>query len=273
MPLSEYLQRHYELRLKDLAKEIGDTFNSSEKKGDFNVTRFLEKTEEHLPNKYSFQKTTEIFDRDGNHTQSKDFVIYDRTKNINLITTADKSLILPVDISLAVFEIKTTFTSEELKRSFKQIKEVKSLIYIKKKVKVAEYIADRLNDSTYDTFPPLGIIVAYDYDWSTKTFEESVLKYSKEINENELWDIIYVINKGQLFINYKPKDKPRLLISYVNINLGNSIDLGAAFLNFILILNNKLQGKLKAIPEIDYREEYHLGNWLWKMKAVTYNLS
>ena len=86
MSLAEKLQKHYELRLKDLAKEIGDTFYSSEKKGDFNVSRFLDKVIEHLPRQYSFQKTSEIIDRDGNYTQSKDFVIYDRTKNINLFS-------------------------------------------------------------------------------------------------------------------------------------------------------------------------------------------
>jgi hypothetical protein len=192
MPLSEYLQKYFDNRLIDLAKEIGDTFKSSEKKGDFNVNRFLEKLEEHLPDKYSFQKASEIFDKDGNHTQCKDFVIYDRSKNINLITASDKSLILPVDIILAAFEIKTTIDVAELKRAFKQIQEVKSLNYLKKKVKVAEYIKDRLNDSTYDTIPPLGIIVGYDHNWSTnKTFTDNVLEFSRDFKEEELWDIIY----------------------------------------------------------------------------------
>ena len=230
----------------------------------------LDKIIEHLPRQYSYQKTSEIIDRDGNCTQSKDFVIYDRTKNINLFPTADKSLILPVDISLAVFEIKTTLTLDEMKRSFKQIKEVKSLNYIKKKVRVAEYLNERLNNSVYDTFSPLGIIVAYDHKWSKKTFEENVLKYSNLVSENELWDIIYVINKGQIFLNYKPENNSRLLINYSNFKMEESTDLGATFLNFILILNNKLQGKLKTIPPIDYREEYGLRDWLWKMTAKTY---
>ena len=67
--LQTYLQTYYDQHLKDLAKEIGDTFKSSEKKGDFNVNRLLEKIKEHLPNKYAFQKATEIFDKNGNHTQ------------------------------------------------------------------------------------------------------------------------------------------------------------------------------------------------------------
>jgi hypothetical protein len=83
----------------------------------------------------------------------------------------------------------------------------------------------------------------------------------------------YIINKGLLFLNYKLKDKPRTFTRYINVNSANSIDLGAYFLNFILTVNVKLQGKLKSIPEINYREEYHLENWLWNMKAVSYDMN
>ena len=82
--LADYLQKIYTNIALELTKEIGDLFKSSEGKGSFNVTRLTEKIEHHLPTKYSFTRGTELFDRDGNHTNAKDFVIYDRTRNLFL---------------------------------------------------------------------------------------------------------------------------------------------------------------------------------------------
>ena len=55
----------------------------------------------------------EVFDRDGQHTQCKDFLIYDRVKNISLISPGSGTTILPVDVVFAIFEVKTTIDQAE----------------------------------------------------------------------------------------------------------------------------------------------------------------
>lgn len=271
MEITEYLQKYYDSRLLELSKELGDFFKSTENRGLNNSKRFTQRLIEHLPEKYSYQSSSEIFDKEGEHTNSKDFVIYDRSKNINLISL-NESNILPVDIVLGAFEMKTNLNNSELKRSFNQIREVKKLKFIQKKVKIAEYISDRLNDSTYETSPPLGIIVAYDHSFSNENFDANVITYSKEIPIPELWDMIYVINKGIFFINYLNKNGERKLIRYRNFKYDNETDIGASFLNFILVLNNKLESKLKTIPKVDFREEYNLKTWLWRLDAKSYDI-
>ena len=82
--IKQYLENYFNKHVNNLSKELSNVFKSSEKKGSFNTSRFLQILEKHLPQKYSYQETTELFDQYGNHTQSKDFVIYDQTKTLVL---------------------------------------------------------------------------------------------------------------------------------------------------------------------------------------------
>jgi hypothetical protein len=84
--LTEYLQGLYKRAARDLARETGEMFKSSEGRGNFNVSRLKEKLEEHLPSKYSFTQATEVFDREGTHAECKDFLIYDRERNLSLLS-------------------------------------------------------------------------------------------------------------------------------------------------------------------------------------------
>jgi len=270
--LTHYLQKIYGDIAQDLSKEIGDLFKSGEGKGSYNVSRLLERMEHHLPAKYSFTRGTELFDRDGSHTSAKDFVIYDRTKNLFLSHSSDPT-VLPVDTVYAVFEVKTTLNAKELSRAVKQVQEVKKLHYIKKTLVHAEVVNDRLCETKRETGPPIGVIVAYDTVWKTKeTLENRLIKTSSQLPETERWDLFYVIDQAFLAVTQLLSgNRLAKYVSFVNLRPGfQELDLGAAFLNFLLSLQSRLSERYLRIPTIDYREDYKLGDWLWHMHATSF---
>jgi hypothetical protein len=273
--LSDYLQRIYSDIVGDLAKEIGDLFQSSEAKGSFNVTRFLEKVEHHLPTRYSFTTGTELFDPNGNHTKAKDFVIYDRTRNLFLSRKSDPT-VLPVDTVHAVFEVKTTITKKELSRAIQQVQEVKKLHHLRRSIIQSEIINDRVCQTTRQTGPPIGGIVGYDTIWKNReTFEKNLLKASSRIPEVQRWDMLYVVNQAFLAVTQLLSGNQQgKYITYVNFQRDvPEPDVGAMFLNFLLALESRLYARSLAIPMIDFRAEYDLGEWLWHMQAKTFDES
>jgi hypothetical protein len=273
--LVDYLEKIYADIAFDLAKEIGDLFTSSEGKGSFNVTRLLEKIQHHLPTKYSFTRGTELFDRNGNHTNAKDFVIYDRTKNVFLPPRHDQT-VLPVDTVHAVFEVKTTITKEELIRAIKQVQEVKKLHYITRTIVQAEMIDDCLSQTRRETGPPVGVIVGYNTSWKNREiFEKHLIENSSQVPEPERWDILYVIDQAFLAVTQLLSgNKVGKYISFVNLQPDlREPDVGAMFLNFLLILESRLSARSRIIPMIDYRNEYNLGEWLWRMHATSFDES
>jgi hypothetical protein len=270
--LSDYLGKFYERTAVELEKEAGDIFTSTEARGSYNVDRVKAKIEEHLPQKYTFAKAAEIFDREGNHTNCKDFLVYDRQTNVNLISPASSSVILPVDVVIATFEIKTTLDQQEIHRSLAQIQEAKQLKYLEKTIVRADTINGRVCECKYETTPPLGVIIAYDHTWSDpRVFEHHLVDATLALPEAERWDIFYVVNRAFFALAMK-NDNPGRVITFTGLKPDRAnLDVGGAFLNFLLLLESRLKTKVKSIPEIDFREEYNLSNWLWRMSAVSYD--
>lgn len=270
--LSDYLEKLYERTALELEKEAGDIFKSTEARGSYNVDRVKAKIEEHLPQKYTYAKAAEVFDREGNHTNCKDFLIYDRQTNVNLVSPSNSSAILPVDVVIATFEIKTTLDQQEIHRSLAQIQEAKRLKYLEKTIVRADTINGVVCECKYETTPPLGVIISYDHIWSDRSiFQRHLVDATLALPEADRWDIFYVVNRAFFAVAMK-NDNPGRVITFTGLKADRvSLDLGGAFLNFLLVLESRLKNKVKSIPEIDFRNEYNLANWLFRMSAVSFD--
>jgi hypothetical protein len=177
-----------------------------------------------------------------------------------------------VDTVYAVFEVKTTINKEELSRGVKQIQEVKKLNYLKKGLIHTDFINDRLCQFSVQTAPPIGVIVGYDTVWkSRETLEKHLIEATCVVPEQERWDMVYVIDQGFLAIVPYTKQRAKF-ISYVNLHAdGQTADVGAMFLNFLVTLEKLLINRGRTMPAVDYRKEYGLGRWLWRMSATSFD--
>ena len=85
--------------------------------------------------------------------------------------------------------------------------------------------------------------------------------------------MFYVINRAFLAVT-QDSNKPAKYISYVNLHEDRKApDVGAMLLNFLLALENRLRGRDKTMPDVNYREEYNLSGWLWRMSATSFDES
>lgn len=270
--LSEYLSRVYRRSAANLEKEIGTLINSTEGRGEFNVSRFLQLLRSHMPSVFHFEAGVELFDKSGGHTQRKDIVAYDSIMNPTLVSIQDANLVLPVDVALAALEVKTTLTEGETKRSIRQIAEVKKLDFLRKKVVRAEGYGERVYEVKYDTCPPIGVIVAYGSGWETReTLEKHVISETLALPRDERWDILYVVEAEFLAVK-APPDKVASVITASRWP-DEEKDVGQNLLNFILTFNSMLRAKQRTIPEIDFRNDYNLGNWLWRLRGRSFDES
>lgn len=274
--LDEYLGKLFDRRISGLEKSAGEIFKSTEGRGGFNVDRLYEVLTSHLPARYRSSRGCEIFDNQGGHSQAKDIVLFDGAKGQPLVFSESGSIVVPIDVCLAVVESKTTLTAVECERSCQQIAEVKGLKYIRTTIVSSESSGGSMCEVRRHTYPPIGIVVAYSSEWSTReTLEAHVVEDVLKVTDEERWDVLHVIDSAFLAATIPAKDmgeNKRSVCTYQSLKAdGVGPDRPAALLNFLLMIERRLAVREKAIPEIDYWKDYGLESWLHRMAAKTFD--
>lgn len=193
----------------------------------------------------------EAIDFSDCQTGQLDVVIYDADMAAP-ISSQSENVIVPAESLLAVIEVKTTLTQNELDACFVSARKVRALRPFKR-----SFVAGRKDGrpAKDGNFRCLYIVFAYETnirpaDWLVKEFER-VGKAAKKVKESlDLIDVVYVLNRGII--------RPANCTGKVNDK-----DERDTFLEFYLHLVNFLRREMPRRPCMDWQAytTKTAGNW------------
>ncbi len=196
--------------LQEAEKNLHAAFEKSTKtahsglKGDGRSKYVIDFLEKRLPKAYGFAHKGEAVDYLDSRSGEIDIAIYDKIRNAPL---SDDPIWLPAEALLAVVEVKTTLTREELKNAYLSSLKINSLRPYKRSFTLARSEnSDNLKATTPNTLEPLRCfrtIFAYstnlsDSDWLDAEWAR-VLEVTREVGcDPALIDRILVLNRGMI---------------------------------------------------------------------------
>lgn len=200
--------------LQEAEKNLHAAFEKSNKtehrglKGDGRSKYVIDFLEKRLPKTYGFAHKGESVDYRDSRSGEIDIAIFDKVRNALL---SDDPIWLPAESLLAVVEVKSTLTEEELKNAYLSSQRISSLRPFKRPFTLATAESEQssiLQSGTRSTSSePLrcfrtifayGTNLTNDGDWLAREWQR-VLKVASEINcDVALIDRILVLNRGML---------------------------------------------------------------------------
>lgn len=149
-----------------------------------------------LPKRYSIG-TGIIIDKHGNSSKQVDIIIYDSDFHPELFSQGAAASLYPVDVVYMTIEIKTTMTKDSMNDAIENVVSVKRLKFIESPIlKLVESppIPGIIPFTYTKTSSPLSVILAFDCDTTKFETFESWIKSSKVDNQNELFDLCYILH-------------------------------------------------------------------------------
>lgn len=250
MPLPQ-LQSKFEGAVLDLASAFKKTagFQHAQTKGNEREGPVRQFLEQNLPASFA-AVGGEIVDVRGQVSPQMDVILYNKMKNPAFISGT--SHILPAEAPLVTFEVKSTLTSEELKKSYRSAHALKSLHPLGRplsSVRKGGAPAD-------DQFRYFHCLFAYSTnlvdspEWEEKEFARIKEAAASESIAVDVIDRVYIADRG-MFIPEKA--------SVVGEEAGN----GTALFQLFLHAMNFVRREDDRRPFVDYTN-YSGGKGIWR---------
>ncbi|MDR6395905.1 DUF6602 domain-containing protein [Herbaspirillum seropedicae] len=202
-----------------------------------NLARFLR---QHLPSNIGVAKGEAIDFRDR-RTGQLDIVIYDADMTAP-ISSQSENVLVPAESLLAVIEVKSVLTQNDLNGCFQSAQKVRALRPFKSKFVGAREEGRSADDDNYRC---MYLVFAYDTnlsenDWLSKEYARLSAATAGK-NLMHLIDIVYVLNRGMI----------RPASSSGKVNDQDQMD---TFLEFYLHLVNFLRREIPRRPGMDWQQ-------------------
>jgi len=163
-------------------QKVNSLFEHQGLKGAGNEEALVGLLKKFIPKKYGVSSGI-VIDSEGNQSKQCDIIIYDNY-NFPEILSLSYSKFFPVDLVLAVIEVKTSLDSKKAEIALENIDSVKKLKYIQKGVRLQptepdiEITGDSILWDVKDTSSPIGVIFSYESE--TKNFKTFWKWFNKE---------------------------------------------------------------------------------------------
>lgn len=235
--MTDIISQYYQGIVQQLRSEvdsINNLFHHQGVKGDGNEDALRELLKKFIPKRFGVG-TGVVIDRDGNQSRQCDIVIYDAFYYPSLLSLTNVHF-FPVDIVYATIEVKTTLTSDAMKKAKANIASVKRLNFITDQFMGSETRGENFNVNTYTPTPPLGFIFAYNSN--TQQFE-TFKKWANPINADEevnLSSVVGCLDQGLVLMSKNNRllvyPEPGMLVKgwmlFLQDGQGNPIDFATA---------------------------------------------
>lgn len=250
VPLPQ-LQSKFEGAVLDLAAAFKKTagFKHAQTKGNERELPVREFLEQNLPASYA-AVGGEIVDVRGQMSPQMDVIVYNRMKNPAFVSGA--SHILPAEAPLVTFEVKSTLTAEELKKSYRAAHTLKDLHPLGRPLSPVR----KEGAPADDQFRYFHCVFAYSTDlaetadWEEREFKRIVAAAASEAIDVALIDRVYVADRG-------------MIIPEKSVAVSEEIANGTALFQLFLHAMNFVLREDDRRPSVDYTN-YSGGKILWK---------
>lgn len=223
-----------------IASSEATAFRHSGIRGDERAAALANFLRQHLPSNIGVAKGEAIDFRDS-RTGQLDILIYDADMSAP-ISSQSENVLVPAESLLAVIEVKTILTQNDLNGCFASARNVRAIRPFKQSFVAAREDGKPAEDGN---FRCLYVIFAYDTnvsanDWLAKEFNRLSVAAQDAKGKMSLVDVVYVLNRGMI----RPSKGAGKM---------NDEDQMNTFLEFYLHLVNFLRREIPRRPAMDWQ--------------------
>ncbi|MBR8510652.1 DUF6602 domain-containing protein [Burkholderia cenocepacia] len=238
-----------------IASNDATAFHHRGIRGDERAAALANFLKQHLPSNIGVAKGEAIDFRDR-RTGQLDILIYDADMSAP-ISSQSENVLVPAESLLAVIEVKSILTQDDLKACFASAQNVRAIRPFKQSFVGAREDGKPAEDGN---FRCLYVIFAYDTnlsisDWVTKEFNRLLVASKDAKGKMNLIDVVYVLNRGMI---HPSKGAGKV----------NDEDQMNTFLEFYLHLVNFLRREMPRRPAMDWQAYSTKTSKGWKQLKV-----
>lgn len=223
-----------------LAKQSATAFEHKGIRGDERAAALANFFRKHLPSNVAVSKG-EAMDHHGRRSGQLDLILYD-SDIAAPITVQSENVLVPAESLLAVVEVKTILSQDELNKCYLAASKVRRLRPFKQ-----QFIGARAEGAPAEDGRLRCLYTVFSYEtnltdtgWMQKEFERLELAADNVPGSLDLIDVVYVLSNGII----RPASKK------AKQNEGERID---TFLHFYLHVMNFLRREMQRRPLMDWQ--------------------
>lgn len=223
-----------------LAKTAAAAFDHKGIRGDERAAALANFFRKHLPSNVAVSKG-EAMDHHGRRSGQLDLILYD-SDIAAPITVQSENVLVPAESLLAVVEVKSVLSQDELDICYAAASKVRRLRPFKQ-----QFIGARADGAAAEDGRLRCLYTVFSYetnlgaaDWSTREFKRLQAASAKAAGPLDLIDVVYVLSNGII----RPASRT------AKANDGERVD---TFLHFYLHVMNFLRRELKRRPLMDWQ--------------------